>query len=217
VKRLMTVLLCLGIATLAVASARAQDVPKVKPGTTTAAPAGAPDSLPPLEKAVAKDSTNFDDLYRLGVMYLDRDKIEEAVKVLSKAHRLRPKDHRVCVNLGVALDADGKPASAQDYYREALAQVPGDSVALCRLASSLYSQAKQAEATAMLWETIQKTPRAYCAYFTLGVAFADAGIYREAIRLWRKVVELAPTSPEAVSARESIDVLEKYISSSQSQ
>jgi hypothetical protein len=29
--------------------------------------------------------------------------------------------------------------------------------------------------------------------------------------MWRKVVELAPTSPEAISANESIDVLEKFV------
>ena len=43
------------------------------------------------------------------------------------------------------------------------------------------------------------------------MAFADAGIYRDAIRMWKKVVELAPGSPEAVSAQESIDVLEKFV------
>ena len=54
---------------------------------------------------------------------------------------------------------------------------------------------------------IRDKPKAFCAYFTMGVAFADAGIYREAIRMWKKVVEIAPDSPEAASARESIDVL----------
>jgi hypothetical protein len=62
-----------------------------------------------------------------------------------------------------------------------------------------------------LRDIIKRHPRAYCAYFTLGVAFADAGIYRDAIRTWRKVVEIAPDSPEGASARESIDVLEKYL------
>ena len=45
------------------------------------------------------------------------------------------------------------------------------------------------------------------------MAFADAGIYRDAIRMWKKVVELAPGSPEAVSAKESIEVLEKFVTS----
>jgi cytochrome c-type biogenesis protein CcmH/NrfG len=62
-----------------------------------------------------------------------------------------------------------------------------------------------------LRETLAKAPNAYCAYFTLGVAFADAGIYRDAVRMWQKVVALAPDSPEAVSAKESIEVLEKFL------
>jgi tetratricopeptide (TPR) repeat protein len=212
VNRLMTVLLCLSIAVIAVSPVRAQgsaDAPVVEKSPAPDAPV---DSLPLLEKAVAKDSTNFDNLYRLGVLYLDRDMADKAIKVMTKAHVLQPKDHRVSVNLGVALDASGMPTVAQGYYRETLAAFPDDSVASCRLASSLYSQAQYAEATALLQKIIKKAPRAYCAYFTLGVAFADAGIYQDAIRMWRKVVEIAPTSPEAISARESIDVLGKFVS-----
>jgi tetratricopeptide (TPR) repeat protein len=245
VKRLMMILLCLSLATIAVTPVCAQGIPGapvVEKTPALAAPVAektpalaapvvektpalaapvveqtpalvAPvDSLSLLERAVAKDSTNVDNLYRLGVLYLDRDKVVEAIKVLTKAHQLRPKDFRVSVNLGVAFDASGKPTLAQGYYRETLAAFPEDSVASCRLASSLYSQSQYAEATALLQEIIKKAPRAYCAYFTLGVAFADAGIYRDAIRMWRKVVEIAPTSPEAISARESIDVLEKFVS-----
>jgi Flp pilus assembly protein TadD len=211
VKPLMTVLLCLSIAALAVSPVRAQGNAGAPAVAKVAVPAALVDSLSLLERAVAKDSTRYDDLCRLGVMYLDQDKAAEAVQVLTRAHVLRPKDYRVSVNLGVALDASGRAGPAQGYYREVLASFPDDSVASCRMASSLYSQGKHAEATGLLQEIIKKSPRAACAYFTLGVAFADAGIYRDAIRMWRKVVELAPTSPEAISARESIDVLEKYV------
>jgi len=211
VKRLMMILSCLSLAAIAVSPVRAQGNAGAPVVEKSPAPVVPVDSLPLLEKAVAKDSTRFDNLFRLGVMYLDRDKVNEAIKVLTKAHVLQPKDHRVTVNLGVAFDASGTPTLAQGYYRETLAAFPEDSVASCRLASSLYSQSKHAEATTLLQEIIKKSPRAYCAYFTLGVAFADAGIYRDAIRMWRKVVEIAPTSPEAISARESIDVLEKFV------
>jgi Flp pilus assembly protein TadD len=216
----MTILLCSSLAAIVVSPACAQGsaaapaaekIPAQVTQVLEKSPAQA-DSLALLEKAVAKDSTGFDNLYRLGVMYLDQDKTSEAIKVLTKAHVLRPKDNHVSVNLGIALDASGKTVTAQRYYHEVLAQFPDDSVASCRLASSLYSQGKHAEATALLQDIIHKSPRAYCAYFTLGVAFADAGIYRDAIRMWRKVVEIAPTSPEAISARESIDVLEKFVS-----
>jgi tetratricopeptide (TPR) repeat protein len=177
-----------------------------------ARPAAAPvDSLGLLEKAVARDSSKFDNLYRLGVMYLDRERMAEAARVLAKANQVRPNDLKVLVNLGIAADALGNPETAQDWYGRALAASPDDSIAMCRMASSKYAQGKYDEAMQMLRDVIRKKPGAYCAYFTLGVSFADAGLYRDAIRQWRKVVELAPTSPEALSAKESIDVLEKFL------
>lgn len=206
-KRLfVTALLCAGVAALAALPARAAVQAPPQP-----AAAAAVDSLELLELAVAADSTRFEDLGRLGILYLDRDQIDKAVTVLRKAHELKPLDRRVAVNLGAALDANGRSNEAQRHYRDVLAAFPDDSVASCRLASSLYSQGKHGEAVHLLDEVVRRSPRAYCAYFTLGVAFADAGIYKDAIRMWRKVVEIAPASPEGVSARESIEVLEKYV------
>jgi len=178
------------------------------PAPAQAAPA---DTLAALEGAVAKDSSNVANLYRLGVAYLDRDRIAEATRVLTRANVLKPGDVKILVNLGAAYDAAGQGGAAQRHYQEALKIAPGDSVAACRLASSYYSTGFQTLAMDQLRDIIRRHPRAHCAYFTLGVAFADAGIYRDAIRTWRKVVELAPDSPEGASARESIEVLEKYL------
>lgn len=180
----------------------------------SAKPAAAPavtDSLGLLERAVARDSSKFDNLYRLGIMYLDREKNEEAVQVFVKANKVKPKNVKVLVNLGVALDNLGKSDFAQGYYREAIALAPDDSLASCRLATSVYAQGKTTEAVNLLRELMSKQPRSSCAYFTMGVAFADAGLYRDAIRMWKKVVALAPASAEAQSATESIDVLERFL------
>ena len=137
--------------------------------------------------------------------------VPEAIQVLTKADRVQPKNVPILVNLGAAYDASGKGNDAQRYYRQALVVSPGDSIATCRLASSLYAASRYPEAMQLLRDLIDKKPRSHCAYFTMGVAFADAGIYRDAIRMWKKVVELAPESQEAVSARESIEVLEKIV------
>ncbi len=169
------------------------------------------DSLGLLERAVGKDSTKWDNLYRLGMMYLDRDKPDNAVKVLMKASKVKPGNVPTLVNLGAAYDAMGQARTAQDAYRKALTLSPGDTIATCRLASSLYSVNDYTGAMELLRATIAANPRAYCAWFTMGVAFADAGIYTEAIRSWKKVVEIAPSSPEAISAKESIDVLQRVL------
>ena len=202
----------------AASAALADMKPAAKPAAapTAAKPAAKPaaaavDSLTLLERAVAKDSTRFDNLYKLGVLYLDRERMLEASRVLLKANQVRPKELKVLVNLGVAADAVGHADEAQVFYQQALDIAPGDSVAMCRLASSKYAQGKYDEAMTLLRMLMQTKPRSHCAYFTMGVAFADAGIYRDAIRMWHKVIELAPESPEAVSAKESIDVLEKFL------
>ncbi len=171
------------------------------------------DSLMLLERAVAHDSTKWDNLYHLGLMLLDRDRPLEAQKVLLKASQVRNGHVPTLVNLGAAYDALGQAINAQQAYNEALKLAPDDTVANCRLASSLYSTGDYTKAMDLLRSVIKKEPGAYCAYFTLGVAFADAGIYQDAIRMWKKVVEIAPTSPEALSAKESIDVLERVVQS----
>jgi Flp pilus assembly protein TadD len=211
VKRLVTILLCVGLSAVAVGPVRADVKAPARAAGAGEVEAVLVDSLDLLAQAVAKDSTRFDDLALLGVLYLERDQTEQAITVLRKAHQLKPQDRKVTVNLGAALDATGRQAQAQKYYREVLTAFPGDSVASCRLASSLYSEGKYAEAVKLLDEIIERTPRAYCAYFSMGVAFADAGIYKDAMRMWRKVVELAPASPEGISAKESIEVLEKFV------
>lgn len=209
-KSLLAALILLCSATT-IAHAAASPKGKAAGATPTVSTPAEVDSLGILEKAVARDSTKLDNLYRLGVMYLDRDRPAEAVIVLGKAYTKHPKDLKLLVNLGAAHDALNHGDLAQQLYREALAVSPGDSVASCRLASSLYARGKHGEAMDLLRSVIKQSPGSYCAYFTLGVAFADAGIYRDAIRMWQKVVELAPGSPEAVSALESITVLQKFV------
>ena len=182
----------------------------VKPAVTITGKAP-PDSLAMLERAVAKDSTKWENTYRLGVMLLDRDRVAEAAKVLDRARRSKPTDTPTLVNLGAAYDAIGKAPLAQTHYRKALELSPDDEMAMCRLAQSLYATSEHQEAMDLLRDVMHKKPKAHCAYFTLGVAFADAGIYKDAVRMWKKVVELAPDSPEAVSAKESISVLESVL------
>jgi Flp pilus assembly protein TadD len=200
VKRLVPVLVAMA---LLGAAPRAQ--------AAAAAPAVVTDSLAILERLVARDSTKFDNLYRVGLMYLDREKNTEAAQVFLKANKLRPKDVKTMVNLGIALDNLSKSEWAQTFYRQAITIAPLDSMASCRLATSLYAQGKFTESMDLLRGIVAKQPRAHCAYFTMGVAFADAGLYRDAIRMWKKVVELAPASPEAQSAKESVDVLERFL------
>ena len=210
----LAALACLLLVSVSSVQAAPKPKPAAKPATVSA-PKAAPDSLDLLTKAVARDSSKWDNLYRLGLILMDRDRPLDAQRVLFKANTVRPAHVPTLVNLGAAYDALGQAAQAQASYNAALKIAPEDTVANCRLASSLYSTGDYGKAIDILRSLITRNPNAYCAYFTLGVAFADARIYRDAIRMWEKVVAIAPTSPEAMSAKESIDVLQRVLQSNQ--
>ena len=160
-KHLLVVLIMLCSAA-AIAPAAPPD-PKAAGAVPTAAKPADVDSLTLLERAVAKDSSKVDNLYRLGVMYLDRDRPAEAIIVLGKAYQKRPKDLKLLVNLGAAHDALGHGDIAQGLYHDALEIAPGDSVASCRLASSLYARGKHQEAMDLLRGVLERSPGSYCA------------------------------------------------------
>jgi Flp pilus assembly protein TadD len=211
---LLPLALAVGIALTGVASfeltaraaaAKAAAKPAAK---TTKAPA---DSLPRLMAAVKKDSTDAKAAYKLGIAYLDRDQPIEAIKAFSLATRNKPDYLEAWVNLGAAQDANGHGVDARTAYRTALSIRPTDEIAMCRLASSFYAVGMRDSAMEVMRNQIKANPKASCAYFTLGVAFADAGMFRDAIKSWQKVVEYSPGSPEAESAGESIKLLQEYL------
>lgn len=205
--------LALGAASVLAAVGAAQEkAAQQKPAQPAKKDTGAgTDTVRQLELAVQKDSTNFDKNYRLGIAYLDHDRALEAVSTFQRATRLRPKEVKAWVNLGAAQDAMGHGPEARTSYRKALELAPEDEIALCRIGASLYASGSKAAAMDTLRTSLKKHPSSYCTYFTLGVAFADAQIYREAIRCWEKVIELAPNTPEALSAKESINTLREMM------
>ena len=169
------------------------------------------DSLARLEAAVKKDSTNARNQYRLGVAYLDKDRPQEALRAFHAATKAKPDYIEAWVNMGSSPDEIGHGGLSRTAYRQALALRPDDEIALCRMASSYYAVGMKDSAMDVLRETIAKHPRSHCSYFTLGVGFADGGMFREAIAAWEKVVEYAPGSPEAESAKESVRLLKEYL------
>jgi Flp pilus assembly protein TadD len=198
-----------GVASFELTARAAAAKPAAKPAAkTTKAPA---DSLPRLMAAVKKDSTDAKAAYKLGIAYLDRDQPIEAIKSFSLATRNKPDYVEAWVNLGAAQDANGHGSDARTAYRTALSIRPTDEIAMCRLASSFYAVGMRDSAMEVMRNQIKANPKASCAYFTLGVAFADAGMFRDAIKSWQKVVEYSPGSPEAESAGESIKLLQEYL------
>ena len=67
------------------------------------------------------------------------------------------------------------------------------------------------EATEMYKKALKLDANNQEALYNMGVAFADAQIYHEAINYWKKVVTIDSTTTVAESARGSIQVLQDFL------
>jgi tetratricopeptide (TPR) repeat protein len=81
---------------------------------------------------------------------------------------------------------------------------PDDPLILCYLSQAHYDMGGIEEAVNQLLLALEKDPRCPEAHFQLGVAFAAAKIYREAIREWEAVLASGDDTPLARQARANI-------------
>ena len=104
-----------------------------------------------------------------------------------------------------------RPDEAVELYQKALELDPADCRARSNLANVYYAQEKYPDAMYELRRALEADPDCYNALFNMGVAFADVGIYREAVKYWQRVVQVAPATDAARQARDNIRVLEPLI------
>jgi len=164
-----------------------------------------------LRAKIAADSLNAQLHYELANALHDADKREEALVEYDKALAINPEYVEALVNEGAVLNELGNISEAINTFKRALALKPGDPRALCNLGNSFY--AVKDYSTAMKdYELAVKSDSTFVeGYYYIGIAFADAGIYREAVREWEKIVTLAPNSEAAKTARENIDALKNFM------
>lgn len=140
-----------------------------------------------------------------GQTALAEDRPVQAVHDFERALQAWPEDPEAHRLLGTAYDHVGNPTEAEKHYREALHRAPGNARALAELAGSLVSSGRASEASGMLYALRATWPDEPRAHFILGVLFANQGRFEESIDSFEKTIALAPQSPDARSARETIE------------
>ncbi len=164
-----------------------------------------------LKAKLAQDATDYQAAEDLGNLYYDQGKREDAEASYRQAIKIKPDFVPALVNLGVVLNEGAKSDDAVKYFDQALALKPNDITALCNKGQALYALRKYAEAVGLYLQAIKDDDKSQLAHYWLGVAFADAGIYREAILEWQKVVAIDPKTDNASTAKEGIDVLQQLL------
>ncbi len=97
------------------------------------------------------------------------------------------------------------------WYERALAVSPEHVPTLCNLGASHYNKGDQPQAMDYYRQALSIDPDSQDAHYNLGVAFAEATIYREAIREWEAVVAVDSTTAVAKQARKNADLLQEVL------
>lgn len=134
----------------------------------------------------------------LGATYLRQGRLSEGVAELEASLRIDPRQTRVRINLGKALEDSGRIEEAVDLYRRGLEQ-PGepDPGLLKSLGVALGRLGRMGEATRYLEQAVEVGPETGDAHYNLGVALMREGRIEDAITHYRRAIVLDPNDAEA--------------------
>lgn len=147
----------------------------------------------------------------LAAFYYDQGDRNRAEKQYRRALGLDPRNVAALVRLGTVLNESGKSEDALVQFDAALQIEPRRVDTLCRKGQALYAVKRHEDAVRLYMEAKKIDPKDQAPSYWLGIAFADAGIYREAIIEWSAVVALGKDSELGRAAAEGIEVLTPMI------
>jgi tetratricopeptide (TPR) repeat protein len=149
--------------------------------------------------------------FEIGNMYYDQLMPSDAVRNYEKALELDPKMNAARVNLAMLFAESAEADSARVLLEEALRIDPEDAKAYNNLGMIYYTEMDVDMAVKYFSKAISIAPESIEAHYNLGLAFAESGLLLEAIREWRRVLELDQESETAQRARLSLDRAEKEL------
>ncbi len=164
-------------------------------------------------KAVRLNASDPAAHYNLGNYYLAKGRRDDALSEFRRATELTPPLADAWVSYSLIQGELGKQDDAVSGYKKALAIDSTNVRALTNYANAVYSQGKIPEATAMYRKALQYDPRNQEANYNMGVAFADAQIFKQALWYWKEVVAIDSTTTVAESAKSSVQILEDFLAS----
>jgi Flp pilus assembly protein TadD len=121
----------------------------------------------------------------------------EAVRFLTVAAALRPESAGVRLNLGNALQRDGRPDEAAGAFRRAIALKHDYAAAYHNLGQILVAQGRFDQAAATWRKETELTPDCAEAHYCLGIALMNQGRLEQAEGAYRRAIALKADYAEA--------------------
>ncbi len=139
-------------------------------------------------------SWNSDAWIRLGGLYFDNQKYEEAEKLLIEAIDHFPHDFAINLILGLSLAQQGKNAEAKDYLKKASEINPADVTALSAYGFSLSQLNENEEAATYLKRALVMDPNNVNLLGQLGLILNNLKNFTESDSVYEKALELDPSN-----------------------
>lgn len=125
-------------------------------------------------------------------------RLNDAIAFYRAALAIRPNSPGVLVNLGIALESDGRLDEAIGAYRRAIRLKPDYSGAQNGLGNALNRKGQLAEAIVAYREAIRLKPDNGLAHYNLAKSLYENGHSAQAPRHAREAVRLRPVDPKAL-------------------
>jgi len=157
-----------------------------------------------LSDAIKQNPNHADLHYRLGLLMRNRGQIEDAIRAFRKAVAINPTYMKALIKLGLALSDNDQQEEAVKVLQRAV-EIQPDYVDLHYQLGLLFARRNQFEIAVEHYErAVDKNPQNVAFQANLALALQNMGLIDRANASWQIVANLAPTSPEAEQARESL-------------
>ena len=137
--------------------------------------------------------------YNLGVFFLERGRLEEAIACYRKAIGLRANFFAAHNNLANALHARGRGDEALAHYAQAVQLEPRFAEGWSNYGAALREAGRIDEAIPALERAVALAPQSWNAVSNLGVAYLARSRITDAIACQRRALELKPDSSEVLT------------------
>ncbi len=139
--------------------------------------------------------------YNLGVVYQDRDELDEAVRQYSLALQKDPAHALANINLGIVYYSIGSIDKSIKQFSEAIEHNPGFSKAHYNLGRVFHSRGNVKEAVEQYETAIKFNPDYAEAHNNLGAVYKSMGLHNKAIEHFSASVDI---NPESLNARNNL-------------
>lgn len=170
-----------------------------------------PDQKPALEAYVERHPDDPQGHFHLGNWYYDQYNADQALTEYRKALSLSPDDFKALVNACIVLESTQKGDESLAMYEEFIASHPGDAVALAYYGETQWTLGRKSQAVDTYRKALSIDPNCAEAHFNLGVAFAEMGILREAVREWEAVAKAGKPADIVARAKENLKRAEERL------